>query len=289
MITKAFGDITVTNVVELEGPMFDPARLLPDFSLDALKPHEDWLVPRHYDAEQNLLVSPIQSFLVKTRHHTILIDGCFGNDKERANPKFSNLNQPWLERLAAAGATPEDIDFVMCTHLHGDHVGWNTRLENGHWVPTFPNAKYLFSQAEWEHWRDKADEDDPMLRHLVDSVLPVVAAGQHELVQDDHEIEDGITLDMLAGHTPGHMGFHIRAGGSEAVLTGDMIHHPLQIVYPEWSSGFCTDPEQARQTRRGFLETYADTGVTVVPSHFPDPIWGFIDSAGDGFKWRYDE
>lgn len=285
MITKAFGDITVTNVVELEGPMFPPENLFPDHSPDMIDDNRDWLVPTHIDPDEGLLVMPIQSFVIKTPHHTILVDGCFGNDKPRGNPKFDRLQTPWLDRLAAAGATPDDIDIVMCTHLHGDHVGWNTKLENGRWVPTFPNARYLFGKTEWAYWEDPpTDRPAP---HLNDSVLPIIEAGKSVLVGDGHEIEDSVTITPLPGHTPGHAGLHIKNGGGEGILIGDMIHHPLQIAHPDVCSAFCVDKPLARETRRKFLETYADSGVTVVPSHFPDPIFGHIVGKGDGYGWKY--
>jgi glyoxylase-like metal-dependent hydrolase (beta-lactamase superfamily II) len=287
MTTRAFGDITVTAVVELDGPMFPPENLFPDHTPDMIEGNRDWLYPTHIDTEQGLLVMPIQSFLIKTPHHTILVDGCFGNGKERPNPKISNLNTPWLDRLAAAGAAPGQVDFVMCTHLHGDHVGWNTRLENGRWVPTFPNARYLFGKDEWAYWGNPDTEFGRPTPHLNDSVLPVVEAGLMEVVDGGHEIEDAVFIDPLPGHTPGHAGLHIRNGGGEAILIGDMIHHPLQIAHPDLCSDFCVDKPLARATRRNFLETYADTAVTVVPSHFPDPIFGHIVSKGGGFGWKY--
>ena len=153
MPTRNIGKHSVDMIIELEGPRFEPERLLPDCTPEVLEEHASWLIPRHYDPETGLLVAPIQSFLVRTPRHTILIDGCFGNHKERLNPMANHFNTPWLDRLARTGVAPEDIDIVMCTHLHPDHVGWNTRLENGQWVPTFPNAKYLFAETEWKHWK----------------------------------------------------------------------------------------------------------------------------------------
>ena len=287
---KQVGNISITPVIELEGPMFDPKRLLPDWSDDVLARHRDWMIPRQYDVATKLLIMPIQSFLVRTAHHTILVDGCFGNHKERANPTFNMLSTPWLERLAAAGAAPEDIDFVMCTHLHGDHVGWNTRLDNGRWVPTFPNARYLFAETEWRHWDNESRRTlGPLAQHLQDSVLPVIDRGQADFVGTDHAIEDEVSFDPLPGHTPGHVGLHIKSQGAEAILTGDMMHHPIQCAYPDWSSGFCTDAKLSRKTRRGFLEKYADTDVTVAPAHFAAPTFGRIESRGTAFHFRFDD
>jgi glyoxylase-like metal-dependent hydrolase (beta-lactamase superfamily II) len=284
--TRTFGAISITTVVELDGPLFEPARLLPDCTPDILEAHRDWLVPRHYDPATGLFVMPIQSFLVKTPHNTILVDACFGNHKERANPQFNMLDSPWIERLAAAGAAPEDIDFVMCTHLHGDHVGWNTRLDNGRWVPTFPNATYLFAAAEWRHWDDVSRKTGaPLGPHLIDSVLPVIDCGQAEFVGMDHEIEDWVRFEPLPGHTPGHVGLRVGETGADAILTGDMMHHPLQVVYPDWCSGFCTDTTLARATRREFLARVADTPTLIAPAHFPAPTFGHVRSAGESYRF----
>ena len=289
MTTRQFGDVTVTTVIELDGPMFIPDVLLPDWNEDDLEANRDWLEPRHYDPDEGLLVMPVQSFIIKTPHHTILIDGCFGNGKALPNERFAHMNTPWLERLADAGAAPEDIDVVMCTHLHGDHVGWNTRQDNGRWVPTFPNADYLFTKREWDYWTNLAEEEKAHRPHITESVLPVIDAGQSKLVDADHAVEDGIRLMPLHGHTPGHVGVTIETGDNRCVLTGDMIHHPIQCVHPDWSSSFCADPGKSAETRRNFLESHAETDWVVAPTHFPTPTFGFVERAGDAFRFRYDE
>lgn len=287
MTTLNIGAVSITTVVETDGPTFDPAVLLPDWSEDAFAEQRDWLVPDHFDIESGMLKMPIQSFVIKTGHHTILVDGCFGNHKKAGNPRFNMMDTAWLDRLSEAGVTPADIDFVMCTHLHPDHVGWNTQLEDGRWVPTFPNARYLFGETEWAHWETANNAADEPIPHLVESVLPIIAAGQSELVAWDHQIDDQAQLAPLPGHTPGHMGLILTSGGSEAILTGDMVHHPIQFHYPGWNSGFCNDPVMARETRRAFLERSAETDLLVGPAHFAAPTFGHVKRDGDAYHFAF--
>ena len=283
------GEMTLARVIESEEKVLVATEVFPDWNPAAIAEHLDWMVPRHLDPDGGLLAITIQSFLIKTPHHTILVDACGGNDKERARPHFHQQKFPWLATLAAAGATPEDIDFVLCTHMHVDHVGWNTRLENGRWVPTFPNAKYIFARTEWEHWQKlAADTGLPRTgNYIADSVLPIVEANRAVLVETDHAIEDGVWLDPLPGHSPGAVGVHLSSGGDEAVLCGDMMHHMIQCRIPDWSTNFCTDQDYARRTRRQFLETYADTDTVIFPAHFPTPTGGRVRGLADGFAFDY--
>lgn len=283
------GDFSLTRVVESDDPHLLTREVFPDWKDEAVRPHLDWMVPRHFLPDLERLVIVIQSFLIRTPHHTILVDACGGDDKERARPHFHYRRTGWLDRLAAAGAAPEDIDFVLCTHMHVDHVGWNTRLEDGRWVPTFPNARYIFSGTEFDHWRKLAAETGlPRTgNYVADSVLPIVEANRADLVETDHAIEDGVWLDPLPGHSPGSLGVHLRSGGAEAILCGDMMHHAIQCRFPDWSTNFCTDQAMARRTRRTFLERHADTDMLVFPAHFPGPTGGRIESRADGFAFRF--
>jgi glyoxylase-like metal-dependent hydrolase (beta-lactamase superfamily II) len=285
----SLGDIALTRVVESDDPHLVASMVFPDWNADAVAPHRGWMAPRHLTPEGEKLVIVIQSFLVKTARHTILVDACGGDDKNRAGPHFHQRRTNWLETLAAAGARPEDIDFVLCTHMHVDHVGWNTRLENGRWAPTFPNARYIFARTEWEHWQRLAAETGlPRTGdYIADSVLPVVEAGRATLVEMDHAIEDGVWLDPLPGHSPGLVGVHLKSGGGEAVLCGDLMHHAIQCRLPDWSTNFCTDQAAARATRRKFLERYADTDTLIWPAHFPAPTGGYIESAPEEFTFRF--
>jgi glyoxylase-like metal-dependent hydrolase (beta-lactamase superfamily II) len=285
----ALGDVTVSRVVESEGPTLSAREVFPDWDPAVVEAHRSWMVPRHFDTGEQRLVITIQSYLVKTGRYTILVDACGGNDKSRARPHFHKQQHPWLQTLAAAGARPEDIDFVLCTHLHVDHVGWNTRLVNGRWVPTFPNAKYIFSKKELAHWEREAKATGlPRTGDYVsDSVLPIVEARRELLVELDHEIEAGVWLEPLTGHTPGQVGLHVKSTTGEMVMCGDMMHHMIQCHMPNWSTNFCTDQAAARLTRRAFLDRYCETGVLVAPAHFPSPSVGTIERAGKAYGMRY--
>lgn len=284
-----FGDVTVAPIVEMELPLLEAAAFFPDWNEDAVEPHREWMVPRHYDPASGKVVINIQSFLVRTPRHTILVDTCVGNRKRRNREFFDDAAFPWMDRFLAAGATPEEIDFVLCTHMHVDHVGWNTRLKNGRWVPTFPNAKYIFARSELDFWL-RQSERNLMTRtgdYVADSVIPILDARRELLVETDHQIDDGLTLEPLPGHTPGMVGLRISSGGREAVLCGDLMHHMIQCHIPGWSTIACADREAARATREAFLDRYAETDVTIVPSHFPNPTAGAIVPCGGAFAFRY--
>lgn len=291
MTSTIIGDVSLTRVVESEEPLLTPAEIFPDSTPDVIREEGHWLAPRFYDPAAGKLVIAIQSFLLKTRHHTILIDTCAGNHKARERAFFHQRTWPWLEALERTGTSPEMIDFVLCTHLHVDHVGWNTKLERGRWVPTFPNARYLFARRELEYWEgeSRANGIPRTGDYVADSVLPVLEAGQALIVDEDHAIEDGVELEPAPGHTPGHVIVNIVRGNARAVLSGDLFHHPLQCRFPDWSTRFCWDPAQARVTRRRFFETHADSRTLVLPAHFPAPTAGFIEREGMGFRFRYDE
>ena len=285
------GDVEICRVPEFEQPLFEPFFLYPALTPETLARHRPWLEPRLLDPASGRLVISIHSFVVRTRHRVILVDACGGNDKERpSRPLFHRQQRPWLERLAAAGFRPEDIDIVLCTHLHIDHVGWNTRLLDGRWVPTFPNARYLITRTEWDHWRD--DERRAAYAsdsYIEDSVLPVIESGQVDFVAMDHAFDDEAWLEPTPGHTPGHVALHVRSGGAEAVMSGDLMHTALQCAEPELSTAFCIDPAQSARTRRAFLERYADRPVMIMPTHFPAPSGGRVTQAGAGFRFRFEE
>lgn len=283
MSTWTLGPISVTRVEEQLGPAsLPPARYLAGFERAVLERHLDWLVPNHYVPERDALVTSVHSWLIRTPHHTILLDCCAGNHKERPSlPRFHRLDTPFLERLCAAGAHPEDIDIVLCTHLHEDHIGWNTELRDGRWVPTFPRAKYLFSRRENEFW---APAGGVAYR---DSVLPVIESGQAELVDGAHAIDDLLLIEPAPGHTPGHVILKLDAGGAGAVFSGDVIHHPLQVYAPHWNSGFCELPEEARATRRRVLERCAERGELLFPTHFGAPHVAAVAAQGGGFSLRW--
>jgi glyoxylase-like metal-dependent hydrolase (beta-lactamase superfamily II) len=283
-----FGASTLQRIVESEGPLLSPFEIFGDCTQAHLDANRDWLVPRFQDAASGLLAITIQSFLIRQAGLTILVDACGGNDKERARPHFHRQNRPWLQTLRAAGVAPQDIDIVLCSHLHVDHVGWNTRLENGRWVPTFPKARYLISRREWDHWR--AAGAAALTRtgdYITDSVLPVFAAGQAELVGDEHSVASEISVEPAPGHTPGQLMVRLGSGRDQAILSADLMHHPLQVRFPDWSTRFCTDPVQARATRIAFFKQQANSGRLVFPAHFPSPTAGFIERDGENYRFAF--
>ena len=237
------GDISVVPVLENNQVLWDVARLFPDATQDLLDAESGWMEPAGYDGANRRMIGCVQSFVFEAGPKTVLVDTCVGNGKQgRPRPDWNNGNWPWLENLSEAGYRPGDIDFVLCTHLHADHTGWNTRLDGGRWVPTFPNAQYLTSGIEMDALQRRIKEL-PWYRLLYeDSVLPMVETGQSVLVDMDHKIMDGVQFEPSPGHTPGHVSVRIGSGQHTAVAIGDMIHHPIQALYPDWSSGFCEDP-----------------------------------------------
>lgn len=287
--TWRFGDITLARIVESESPLLAPAEIFMDCERAHLEHNARWLVPRFYAAAAGLLVMAIQSFLVRRNGMVILVDTCSGNGKERTRPFFDRKRWSWLEELRKAGVEANDVDVVMCSHLHVDHVGWNTRLENGRWVPTFANARYLVSRKEWDHWRHESDMTALSRTgdYVRDSVLPIFEAGQAELIDEDHAMGSGIWLEPTPGHTPGHFAIHLLGGGQECILSGDLMHHPLQLRYPHWSTRFCTDPRLARASRESFLAKYASSGKLVLPAHFPAPTGIYIERDRDHYSFRY--
>jgi glyoxylase-like metal-dependent hydrolase (beta-lactamase superfamily II) len=278
----ALGRMRISAVVELAGPT-PPTWLLPDATPDAVERHRDWLAPHFMDAKGRFVQS-VHSFVVTTPDLRLLVDTCVGNDKDRGGRRpFHMLRTDFLDRLTAAGFPPDSIDVVICTHLHVDHVGWNTRLDHGRWVPTFPRARYLFARKEWEHWTSETDDDTR--RIMADSVAPVLDAGLASLVDDTHRVSDEIWLEPTPGHTPGHVSVRLSSGGTDAVITGDLVHHPVQVAEPEWGSNFDSDVVAARLTRREFCARYADRPVDVLGTHFHHPTAGRIVRRGDG--WRF--
>ncbi len=275
------GDVTVTRVVELQiagGTRF----ILPDATREACLPL-DWMRPHFMDDEGNLVMS-VHALVVDTGERRIVVDTCIGNDKQRSIPNWSNLQTSFLADLEQAGYPRERIDTVLCTHLHVDHVGWNTMLVDGKWVPTFPNARYLLAEKEWRHW--DANDDDPMNENVLDdSVRPVFEAGQVDLVGWEHQVCNEVRLEPTPGHTPGHVSVHIRSRGEEALITGDCIHHPCQMSRTDWCSSADTDQAQGRKTREELLARYADGDVLVIGTHFPTPTAGHVKRRAEGGYW----
>jgi glyoxylase-like metal-dependent hydrolase (beta-lactamase superfamily II) len=275
------GDVTVTKIVELEavgGSRF----ILPDATREAVRPIA-WLRPHFADDEGRLRMS-IHALVVETPNRRVIVDTCIGNDKQnRAIPGWNNLHTAFLADLALAGYPRDGIDTVLCTHLHVDHVGWNTMLVDGRWIPTFPRARYLMGRVEFEHWRTQ--RDDPGHRPIfADSVAPVFDAGLVDLVATDHRICDELSLVPTLGHTPGHVSLRIASRGEEALITGDFLHHPCQMARPEWSSTADHDTARAQATRRQMFQQLSGTPVLMIGTHFAGATAGHI--VRDGATYR---
>lgn len=288
-----FGEVEVLAILETD-QAFSPdfmRTLLPDASRERVR-GIDWLSPRWADASGDLRFWT-QTFIVRSAGRVVLVDTCLGNDKERKNPAFHRLTTPFLERLSAAAVRPENVDIVVCTHLHFDHVGWNTRRDDeGNWVPTFPNARYLFSRREWEHWGAR-----PGHAYVVeDSIRPLFEAGQVDLVDavdvgeasrgdnvgaalDRFPLTTEVSLVPTPGHSPGHCSVLIESRGERALITGDLIHHPCQVAHPEWASPADTDGAMALATRQRILSWARETGATLIGTHFAAPAAGRIVGA----------
>ncbi len=280
------GPFEIERVIEFEWPGRDPQFLLKDVTAEQFRATRTADDARFVTQDTKQLIMSFHSYLLKTPGGTLLVDACVGNHKERpALAEWHMRDGPYLERLAAAGVTPEEISFVCCTHLHADHVGWNTQLKDGRWVPTFPNARYLFAETEVAHWEQfhAADPDNRYRRSWEDSVLPVLEAGQVDRVASDAELLHGIRLRPAPGHTPGNVVIEADDGRKRAVLCGDTIHHPVQIENPHWSSNFCADPVQSAVSRRALIERLADTDTILLPAHFATPTAVTIVSEGEGF------
>jgi glyoxylase-like metal-dependent hydrolase (beta-lactamase superfamily II) len=281
------GEATITSIIERDGPWRKPEVMFPTADMAVAHAHLRDMDPFVYDPASDRLVIRYQTFVVRTPRHTILIDTCTGDDKGY-RPPMDFPKQPWLDGFRALGLRFSDIDYVFCSHLHIDHCGWNTRLQGGRWVPTFPKARYIFAQREYDFWEaETAKGADPPGSIWRMNCLPVVEAGQALLVADTYALDDLVTLSPTPGHTPGHVCVDIRSGGQRASVTGDMMHHALQCREPEWSTCFCWDPAMAARSRRRFLSEVADTDTTLLPVHFPGPTAGRVVSDGSRFHYRF--
>ena len=281
------GEISIERVVEQQTPIFDPLEFFPTLSKELLEENRSWLQPTFLDPATGKLVLCFQSYIVRTPHHNIMIDTCIGNHKPRPQrPMWNMLSSDRYEKgLAATGLTVQDIDYVMCTHLHVDHVGWNTRLENGRWVPTFPKAKYLFAERELAHWSQKQKEDPANHPWITDSVLPIVEAKRSEVVKSNHTLNDLVQLIPTPGHTIDHFSVHVGKPGQDAVITGDMIHSPIQARYPELGMRADYDSKQAGVSRRELFGRFCDTSTLFCMAHFPSPSTGRLSRWDAGFKF----
>ena len=274
------GQVKITKVVELE-TVGSTRFILPLASNDEIQ-KLPWLIP-HFATEEGRLKMSIHSLVVETPSQRIVVDTGLGNDKQgRSVPVWNNRNTPFPEMMVAAGFEPDSIDTVLCTHLHVDHVGWNTKLVDGKWVPTFPRARYVFGRTEYEYWRDHSTAPDKQAV-FNDSVKPIVDADRADLIPSDHRLCEEISMIATPGHSAGHMSVLIRSEGEQGLLAGDVAHHPCQMAHLDWSSTADFDQKQAAATRRELFGRFADTPTLVIGGHFSA---GHIRRDGDAFRFE---
>jgi len=274
-------DVSITPIIEIDYPV--PASfLLPDATPQNLAPDLDWLEPDFVTPGGARLKMIIQAFLVESRGLKIVVDTCVGNDKQRALPAWNELDGPFLSEIRDAGFPREQVDLVVCTHLHIDHVGWNTMKVDGEWVPTFPNARYLMARPEFDYWKQEGPGNWGDV--FGDSVKPVFDAGLVDLVDCDHPINPELQFFPTPGHTPGHCSIAVSSGTEEGVISGDVMHHPCQCAHPDWCSVADIDRKAAIQARWNFCERFADTGVIVVGTHWAAPTAVHLTRRGSTWK-----
>ena len=286
MMSWQVGDVKVTRIVEVYDFQDNMSMTMPDATAEeviALK----WLHP-HYATPDGRQRMNFQGFVVQTPTRNIVVDSCIGAGRERDFDVFCNLPEGFLEDLESLGITRHDIDTVLCTHLHFDHVGWNTYKDpaTGTFQPTFPNARYLFGKTEYDAWQNVIRHDGVHSDgHLVECVDPIVALGMADFIEADHVICEGVFCEPSHGHTPGHVHVCIDSKGSRAVITGDLMHHPMQCAMPHRTATFDMDKDAGRASRVSFVDKYRDSGVVVIGAHFFDPTAGHIETAADGETW----
>jgi glyoxylase-like metal-dependent hydrolase (beta-lactamase superfamily II) len=291
------GSMRVDLVSEIPALAFEKNWLFANVTDAVIAENRSWLDHRYIEPETGRFILSHHSYLVRTPRWTAIVDTCCGNHKRRPRvPAWNNLDQPYLENLQALGVTPDQVDFVMCTHLHVDHVGWNTRLIDGRWVPTFPNARYLMGREEYRHFEaahNSAPKNPVNHGSFEDSVLPVVAAGLAEFVETDHRLfsdrDAALRFAPAPGHTAGNMQIHLTGRHDHAVMSGDVIHHPIQCAAPWLSNAADVDPAAALATRMALLEELADTPSYLLTGHFPAPTAGHVVRHGDAYRFRFED
>jgi glyoxylase-like metal-dependent hydrolase (beta-lactamase superfamily II) len=270
--TITLGNVTVTRVEEMHGQVMPADQFFPDMPEEEWKESREMLVPDHLSADDNMVVAAMQTWVLRSGGRTILVDTAIGNDKVRpAVVAWDHLRLDYLGNLARAGVQPADVDLVVNSHLHTDHIGWNTRLADGTWAPTFPNATYLMPRVDFEYWNPANNPDiagGVNENAFEDSVVPVLDAGQVQLWEDSHVIDGSLRLQAAPGHTPGHGVIVLESGTDRALFAADIMHTPLQARHPDHSSCFCLDPAVANATRRKLLGWAADNNALVLPAHF---------------------
>ena len=278
MLSWRVGRVKVTRIVEMDLPV--PLAAMPQATAAELR-KSAWLYP-HFVGEDETLKLSVHALLVEAPGLKLVVDTCVGNDRPREITGGEPLATPFLEQLGEAGWSRDEVQAVVCTHLHVDHVGWNTMLEDDKWVPTFRKAQYYLSRREYDFWKTTTDAEQQAM--LGDSVAPILDAGLARLVELDHVISPEIRLTPSIGHTPGHVSVIISSEGEQAVIIGDMAHHPSQMAHPDWALGD-NDSEAAAQTRRRLFAEWADQNVLVIGTHFAAPTAGHVVRDGAAFRF----
>ena len=287
------GEATITRIEETNIPSYKLREIFPELTDADMARHMHWLAPHHYVRDTGQMRLVVHSWLLQVGGKKILIDACCGNNKNKpGRPFWHMLNEPYLERLAAAGARPEEIDLVMCTHLHHDHVGWNTQQRDGKWVPTFPNARYVFSRPDVDYFaRLDADpkEGPAELGTFRECVVPILEYGKADLVDGGpYRLNDFIEIDGAPGHSPGHVVFKLESKGARGVFTGDIWHHLLQVYNPHWNFPKNSDATQAIVSRRKVLDYCASSGAMVFPAHVGLPFAGRVEAIKEGYRPHFE-
>ena len=277
------GDVEIARIVEVYGFEDDISMLLPDATPQTVQ-QIPWLTP-HFATPEGRMIISFQCFVLRSQGRIAMIDTCIGNDRKREFEVFCNLQNTFLEDLSSAGFPAGQVTDVLCTHLHFDHVGWNTRLVDGKWLPTFPQARYLFGRREWQHWLHLRDTGGyHHMDHIEDSIDPILTAGLEKFIDADFRLTEEVSLMATPGHTPGHVSVLIESRGETAVITGDLMHNPIQIAVPATEARFDMDKAQAARTRCDFVRRFCDSGTLVIGSHFAEPTAGRI--VPDGPAWK---
>lgn len=279
MTAWQIGDVRITKIEELV-EVIDGTTMVSNADRAGVKSHP-WLIP-HYATDEGDLIFSIHAFVIQTPDLLVMVDTCLGEGKASTVPSWNEFHSHFLERLNAAGFHRQDFDYVLCTHLHEDHVGWNTMKVDGRWEPTFPNARYLLAKSEWQHWQGSEYADDI----LATSIAPIKEKGLYQMVDLPHALTDNIVLAPTPGHTPGHTSIMIQSQGQTAAITGDLLLSPVQLSEPDWRSASDVDPSLARATRKHFFEQCCRDKTLVLGTHFPSPTGGILFQEGHGWKLR---
>ena len=288
----SIGDARIVGVVEYSGPTHDPAFLYPDIGKAerdaALQANASWLAPNHYVPHMDRLIVTIQLWVLHAGGNVIVIDTGVGNRKPRPHERMDRLNTLVPAWLDAAGAGPDKVTHVVLTHMHTDHVGWNTVQKDGRWVPTFPKARYLFPRQEFDYWQAEYDKGDKGVQggSFVDSVLPILDAGLADFIDGVKEVAGCLTPEPVPGHAPGMLSFRLRSRGEEGLFTGDIMHNAIQVVHPHWNDRYCVWPDKAIESRAAALKRAAERGALIMPMHLGSPYCGYVRRQGEGYAFE---